>query len=89
MVEVAFSSSFRRTFKKIIKNNKSIEKRFWEKVNLFIQNPYHSQLRTHKLTGRLNELWSFTIEYDCRVLFYFSNAKKVVFIDIGTHEEVY
>ena len=32
MVEVSFSSSFKRAFKKQIKNNGDIEKRFWGKL---------------------------------------------------------
>ena len=47
------------------------------------------KLRTHKLTGQLNELWSFSIEYDLRVIFYFINDNEVILEDIGNHDEVY
>ena len=67
------------------------EELFWEKVQLFITDPYHLQLKTHKLSGKLKELWSFSIEYDVRVVFYFTKDKppKAIFIDIGSHDEVY
>jgi mRNA-degrading endonuclease YafQ of YafQ-DinJ toxin-antitoxin module len=44
-----------------------------------------------KCQYKLKDLWSFTIEYDCRVVFYFTNdkPKKAVFVDVGTHDEVY
>jgi mRNA-degrading endonuclease YafQ of YafQ-DinJ toxin-antitoxin module len=46
-------------------------------------------LKTHKLSGRLKDLWSFKISYDMRVVFYFAEKDKVVFVDMGKHEEVY
>ncbi len=48
-----------------------------------------SSLKTHKLSGRLQELWSFSVEYDLRIVFYFAEENKVVLVDIGTHDEVY
>lgn len=41
------------------------------------------------LNLNLEELWSFTIDYDLRVVFYFLENDKVVFVDIGKHDEVY
>ena len=89
MIEIAFSTSFKRAFKKKIADNPSREARFWEKVEAFKNNPFDSQLRTHKLSGKLKDLWSFSIEYDLRVVFHFVNDQRAIFIDIGTHKEVY
>lgn len=89
MTKIAFSSSFKKAFKIKIKGRKNLEDRFWKKVELFIKYPFDRKLRTHKLSGRLKELWSFTIEYDLRVIFYFAEREKVIFVDIGKHEEVY
>ncbi len=88
-MEIAFSSSFKRAFRKRIKNNKLLEVNFWEKVEIFSQNCFAKELKTHKLSGKLKDLWSFSIGYDLRVIFYFTNDGKVVFIDIGSHKEVY
>ncbi len=88
MIAVAFSSSFKRGFKKISKN-KTLEKKFWERMEIFIENPYDSRLRTHKLSGKLHELWSYTVDYDLRVIFYFVDKSNAIFIDLGTHNEVY
>ena len=89
MVKVTFSASFKRVFQKRIKGRQDIENKFWKKLAIFLKNPFDSQLRTHKLSGKLEELWGFTVEYDVRVVFYFSGQGKVVFVDIGKHEEVY
>lgn len=89
MIEIDFSSSFKKAFKKLSRKNKILERRFWSKVEVFTKEPHHPVLKTHKLTGELKELWSFSVDYDCRVIFYFENSSKVVFIDIGTHDVVY
>ena len=90
MIEIAFSSAFRRAFEKKIKNNVFLEEKFWHKLNLFINNPFEKELKTHKLSGNLKDLWSFSVEADIRVVFYFiGNNEKAVFVNIGSHDEVY
>lgn len=89
-MEVSFSSSFRKAFKKRIKSTES-ERDFWFRLDLFITDPYNQKLKTHKLSGKLKDLWSFSLDYDLRVVFYFTKdkPKKAVLVDIGTHDEVY
>ncbi|MBE9015590.1 type II toxin-antitoxin system mRNA interferase toxin, RelE/StbE family [Chroococcidiopsis sp. CCALA 051] len=88
-MEVSFSSSFKRAFKKRIKSDVDLEARFWQKLEQFIIAPFAPSLKTHKLSGNLKEFWSFSIDYDQRVLFYFTEDGKAVFVDIGSHDEVY
>lgn len=89
MIEIGFSSSFKRAYKNRIKGRKELEGRFWKKVEIFLKDPFDRSLKTHKLSGKLEDLWSFRIEYDVRVIFYFAEGDKVVFVDIGKHDEVY
>ncbi len=88
-MEVSFSSSFKRAFKKRIKGNPDLETRFWQKLEKFTEDPFEPSLKTHKLSGNLKDLWSFSVDYDERVLFYFTEDGKAVFVDIGSHDEVY
>ena len=88
-MEVSFSSGFKRAFKKKVKGNQDLETRFWQKLELFIADPFDPSLKTHKLSGKLKDLWSFSIGYDERILFYFIENEKAVFIDIGSHNQVY
>ena len=89
-MEISFSNSFKRSFRKRIKGLQQ-EDTFWVATELFTTDPYNSQLKTHKLSGKLKGLWSFSVEFDVRVVFYFTEDKpsKAVFVDIGTHDEVY
>jgi len=89
MIEIAFSSSFKRAFKRRIAGNAEREDTFRTKIESFKNNPFEPSLKTHKLSGKLKDYWSFSVEYDLRIIFYFSDKEKVVLVDIGTHEEVY
>jgi mRNA-degrading endonuclease YafQ of YafQ-DinJ toxin-antitoxin module len=74
-------------FKKSINNNPQKEKlQIIRKINLFLDNPYSSSLKTHKLSGKLKDYWSFSVSYSQRILFRFCDKESVEFIDIGEHE---
>lgn len=79
MIRIALSASFKRAYKKRLRNDAEKQLKFIECLSLFVVDPYHPRLRTHKLTGKLKELWSFSIEYDLRVVFYFVNEQDVIF----------
>lgn len=89
-MEVSFSNSFKKAFEKRVKSAET-EREFWIRVDLFMNDPFDPKLRTHKLSGKLKNLWSFTIENDVRVVFFFTDdkPKRVVFVDLGSHNEVY
>lgn len=84
-MQLGISSSFKRAYHKRIKGNVDLETRFWQKLELFTNDFFDQSLKTHKLSGKLKELWSFSIEYDQRVLFYFTDDGNAVFVDIGNH----
>lgn len=54
-----------------------------------MHDPFDPRLRTHKLSGKLEGLWSFSVEFDVRVIFYFTEKDEAVFVDVGSHDEVY
>lgn len=89
MIEIVLTSSFRKAFKRKIRGNKKLEQRFRDRVAIFQNNLFDPRLRTHQLSGQLQGLWSFSVDYDVRIVFSFVDTKKVLFVDIGTHEEVY
>ncbi|MEO6695769.1 MAG: type II toxin-antitoxin system YafQ family toxin [Ignavibacteria bacterium] len=88
-MRISFSSSFKKAFKNKISNNIRLEEKLWNRIEIFQNDPYDPVLKTHKLSGKLKDLWSFRIDYDIRVIFIFSENNEALFIDIGTHREVY
>lgn len=74
-------------FKKSLDNFNSIEKkRIKQKLQQFLNDPFNPQLKTHKLSGKLNKYWSFSITYQIRIMFEFIDSKSVGLVDIGTHK---
>ena len=59
------------------------------KAGVILVKSISRQLRTHKLSGKLEGLWAFSVDEDCRVVFEFIGEDRVLLIDIGSHDEVY
>lgn len=79
---IYYSDKFLREYKKL---PHSVKLKAQNKELIFRQNPFDLRLKTHKLTGKLSHLYSFSIDYHFRILFYFENETEVWFISIGTH----
>ena len=88
-MQVTYDASFKRDYKKWIKQNPAKEKLLKQVIDLFILDPFHPLLKTHKLKGNLKECYAITVEYDLRIIFYFEDAIHAVFISLGKHDEVY
>jgi len=89
LIKLTWDQGFKGIYQKKVKNNAELKKRFWRAMELFSKNPFNPRLRTHKLTGKLEGLWAFSVAYDCRVIFRFLGKEEVLLIDIGGHDEVY
>lgn len=73
--------------KQIRKKDLILYKRIKKQLSIFQQNPHHRSLRTHKLTGKLKDVWSISIDKNIRMLYIDTDC--YYFIQIGTHDEVY
>jgi Txe/YoeB family toxin of toxin-antitoxin system len=91
MVELIWDERFRKIYRKWIRQHPELKEQFARKIVQFEEDPFHSSLKTHTLSGVLKGLWSFRITYEHRLVFDFTDESraKVVLIDIGSHEEVY
>ena len=89
MIKISWDQGFKRVYRKKVKNDDELKSRFWGAVEMFAKDPFQSRLRTHKLTGKLDGLWAFSVSYDCRVIFKFLSKTEILLIDIGGHDEVY
>ncbi|MDI9562009.1 MAG: type II toxin-antitoxin system mRNA interferase toxin, RelE/StbE family [Pseudomonadota bacterium] len=88
-MEISWDQGFKRIYRKKVKNDDELKNRFWSAVEIFVKDPFQPSLRTHKLTGKLEGLWAFSVSYDCRVIFKFLSKTEILLIDIGGHDEVY
>jgi len=61
VIEAVWDDGFKRAYKKRVRNDSRLKRKFWERLDLFMMNPFSPQLRTHKLSGKLNGLWAFLV----------------------------
>lgn len=89
MINMVWDQGFKRAYKKKVKHNEALKGLFWDAIEKFSKNPFNKKIKTHKLTGKLQGLWAFSVDYDCRVIFNFLGKSEVLLVDIGGHDEVY
>ena len=94
MRTLLFDQSFRRAVKRTCKKQPQLRTRLEIVLNLLATDPFSPALKTHKLKGDLENLWSCTVEYDCRIIFQFHKLddeleEAIVLINLGSHDEVY
>ncbi len=89
MINLIWDNTFKRKLKKLIKNDESLKILIFERLSLFAVDAFHPSLKTHKLTGNLSNCWSFSIDYQLRILFQFVDTNSALLIDIGAHDDVY
>ncbi len=87
-MKIELSPRFKKSFKKLITKRPGTSINVLEKILLFSQDPYNPVLEMHKLKGFEN-VWSFSVETDLRILVDLSIPSIAYFMIIGTHDEVY
>ncbi len=86
MLIATFSKNFKKSFKK---KDRFLQKKTRERIRLFRENPFNSTLDNHKLHGEYFGCSSIKITGDFRAVFEHTDENHVVFLDIGTHSELY
>ena len=82
IIQIEYSGNFAKQFKKLTPR---IQKQAIKTEKLFKKEPFSRKLKTHKLIGRLEGLWAFSINYKDRIIFEFMGKGRVLFYKIGSH----
>ena len=83
VAQIEYSTNFVKQFRKL---NPQLQKQAIKAEKLFKKDPFSPKLKTHKLSGRLEGLWAFSINYKDRIIFEFLGKGKVLFYKIGSHD---
>jgi addiction module RelE/StbE family toxin len=75
--------------KQFRKQSQKIQKEFARRIELFLVDTNSPILNTHKLSGKLRDLWSFNVTGDIRVVFDKSFGEIIVLEAIGSHSELH
>lgn len=87
-MKLRFDEDLIKELGKLRKINNKLFKKIDAALKVFRDNPRHTSLRLHKLSGTLRNRWSLSVGMDYRLIFVWTDD-EVYFIDIGTHDEVY
>ncbi|HMO77624.1 MAG TPA: type II toxin-antitoxin system mRNA interferase toxin, RelE/StbE family [Candidatus Paceibacterota bacterium] len=82
-MDVAITPQFKRMFKKL---EPDLKRETLEKIEHFKLNPKQDQLRAHKLKGRLKDRYSFSVNYQIRIIYCYLSSSEVALLAIGGHE---
>jgi addiction module RelE/StbE family toxin len=85
-MEIGYSRTFAKRYKRL---SKSLQQRVLVRECLFRDDRQHPLLKDHALSGEFDGCRSFSITGDVRVIYKLLNPDTAVFLDIGTHHELY
>ncbi len=82
-MKIFYTSKFEKAFKKL---PKEIQLLAVKKEIIFKNDIWDLQLRTHKLSWKLFWYYSFSIDYNYRILFEIQSNWDILFINIWDHD---
>ena len=86
---IDYHPAFKRSFKKRILNSPKLITRTRERIALFQEDFKSPLLRDHQLTGKMAHLRAFWVTGDIRIVYLPITRGHVLFLDIGSHNQVY
>lgn len=87
-MKVESTHVFIKIYQRRFSHKQNIQKRFEERVRLFVQNHQDPILNDHALSGKMKGYRAFSVTGDIRVVYY-TNNNVAYLVDIGTHNQVY
>lgn len=88
-MEIEYHVRFLKSFRKRVRPNSKLMVQFRKRVGVFVHDRSSTILRDHALKGSKSKLRAFSLSGDYRIVYYQKSDRKVVFIDVGTHNQVY
>lgn len=82
-MNIYFKATFVRQFNKL---DLELQQEVEEKIELFKNKNNHEQLKVHKLHGRLQGRYSFSVNYKFRIVCTFLSKNEVALLAIGDHD---
>lgn len=88
-MKIRLHSKFVKNYHRRIGSNKNLVIQVEERIEVFKNNPNDPILKNHILKGSKNRYKSFSITGDIRIIYEQISSDEVVFLDIGSHNQIY
>ena len=88
--KLIYLESYNKKAAKFIKKHQDLKNQYEKTLKLLEINPYHPSLRLHKLQGKLEGIYSISINSTYRITIDFVIEKgEIILLDVGHHYELY
>jgi len=88
--KLIFTEQYEKRIRKFLKKHPELLSQYEKTIRLLEVNPHHPSLRLHKLSGKLSDLHSVSINISYRItLELIITKKEIIPVEIGLHDEVY
>ncbi len=81
-LRIVYTPNFIREYKNL---PLALQEEVKEKIALFAKDPRQPSLKTHKLKGRLQGSFSFSVNYRYRIIFEYDSGSTVALLGVGDH----
>lgn len=88
-MKIGRNLTFKKYFKQRIARNSKLVAKTEQQISIFAENPKSPILKDHALTGKKSHLRAFWVTGDIRIVYLPISEDEVIFIDIGSHNQVY
>lgn len=88
MLRVDTTSFFNRKLVSFVRSHPELRDKIYDLINRLSNNPFDHKGKTHKLSGKLSNLYSASINWNYRLVYFF-DSQSITLINIGSHDEVY
>lgn len=88
--KLCFTRSYNRVAARFLKLHPELEEQYRKTLKLLELNPFHNSLRLHAIKGKIENLYSVSINIRYRLLIILIISEKTIIpVNIGSHEQVY
>lgn len=82
-MEILYKPVFIKEFNNLAND---LQEEILEKIKLFKDISNHKNLKVHKLNGKFNKFYGFSVNYNYRIIFEYKSKKEIHFLSVGTHD---
>jgi len=85
-----FTDQYEKRARRFLKRHPDLDAQYLKTLRILEINPFHPSLRLHRLSGRLDGLYSVSITLSYRItLEFLLHGEDIVPVDVGGHDTVY
>lgn len=88
-MKIYLDSIYIKHYQKRISPNANLSRKTTERIKLFLKDSRHPLLKDHRLIGTHFRHRGFWITGDIRIVYERISENEVLFLDIGSHNQVY